>query len=112
MPVTIRRTHTVFGDSFRTKFKNAIMGSTVWLRPRKNNLQQMKWLVDYVVESQTDYIMFMLHSSEMMPGGSPTFQTKEDIEKLYADIAVLFKHMSKEYEGSTLKEYYKYKSGK
>ena len=27
--------------------------------------------------------MFILHSSELMPGGSPTFKTEKDIENLY-----------------------------
>ena len=57
--------------------------------------------------------MFMLHSSEMMPGGSPTFKTQESIEILYRDLERLFQHVSKNYEGITLREYCeKFESGK
>jgi hypothetical protein len=38
--------------------------------------------------------MFMLHSSELMPGGSPAFRTAAAIERLYADTEALFAHAS------------------
>jgi hypothetical protein len=36
------------------------------------------------------YLEFMLHSSELMPGGSPTFPDQESIEALYRDLEALF----------------------
>ena len=65
----------------------------------------MKWLLQYVENSDSNYIMFMLHSSEMMPGGSPTFRTSESIEKMYLDIEEVFRFASRSFEGSTLLEY-------
>ena len=64
-------------------------------------------MVDFnkLKEENTDYLMFMLHSSELMPGGSPTFRTNEDIEKLYSDLETLFAYISGFCEGKTLKEY-------
>jgi len=53
--------------------------------------------------------MFMIHSSELMPGGSPTFQTQESIEKLYADLEVLFSEASQHFEGITLRDFAKEK---
>ena len=42
-----------------------------------------------------------------MPGGSPYFQTNEDIEKLYKSLGAVMKYsVDKGYEGRTLKEYY------
>jgi hypothetical protein len=41
-----------------------------------------------------------------MPGGSPTFKTSESIEKLYADMEVLFARISNYFTGITLKNYY------
>ena len=50
--------------------------------------------------------MFMLHSSELMPNGSPTFSTDKEIEKLYKDLDRLFKYLDKKYIGQTLIDYY------
>lgn len=80
-------------------------GKTTWLRPRKSNLEDMLWLVEQIENSDRDYLMFMLHSSELMPGGSPTFQTEEQIEKLYSDLRILFERVAQGYVGVTLEEY-------
>jgi len=52
-------------------------------------------------------IMMMIHSSELMPGGSPSFKTETDIENLYSDIETVFKRISREYLGIGLEEYAK-----
>lgn len=110
IPMSIRKSNKMFLDdkSFRglaVSAYHAVKGQYLWLRPNGLNLNQMKWLVDYVENSDSDYIMFMLHSSEMMPGGSPTFQTEESIEKMYYDTEAIFKIASKNFEGVTLREY-------
>ncbi len=116
IPVTIRENHRLrslkdcgIRKSLK-KIKEAYNGyGPVWLRPRnyKENLEDMLYLVDKVYnEKKTDYLMFMLHSSEFMPDGSPSFKTVEDIELLYSNLEVLFKHISKNYRGCTFKEYY------
>lgn len=76
-----------------------------WIRPNGHNLDAMKHVVD---QAQNDnYIMFMLHSSEMMPGGSPNFLDKNSIEKLYDDMEAIFSYLHElKYEGGTLQEYY------
>ena len=38
-----------------------------------------------------EHIEFVIHSSELMPGRSPRFRTDESIERLYADLRVLFR---------------------
>ncbi len=80
-------------------------GKTTWLRPRNRNLEDMLWLVEQIENADTDYLMFMLHSSELMPGGSPTFRTGEQIEKLYGDLQLLFERIAQGYAGVTLEEY-------
>ena len=58
-------------------------------------------------EVETDYLEFMVHSSEMMPGGSPYFRTEKAIEKMYQDMEQFFAYVKElGYEGCTLKEYY------
>jgi hypothetical protein len=89
-----------------SQIKTIFFGSPVWLRPRGNNLQDMLFLVDYEKKSCDEYIMFMLHSSELMPGGSPTFRNAESIENLYNHLEILFSIISKDFQGITLKDYY------
>ncbi|MCL2800151.1 MAG: hypothetical protein FWD28_00130 [Treponema sp.] len=78
----------------------------VWIRPNGKNLSKMLKLCDYIKKSKSQYLMFMLHSSELMPKGSPTFSTNESIEKLYNDLEILFKHISHHFKGITLKDYH------
>ncbi len=49
---------------------------------------------------------FMLHSSELMPGGSPTFRSARDIEHLYDSLEILFENLSSWCCGRTLKEFH------
>ena len=78
-------------------------GKQLWLRPMKNNLNDIKKLIS--LERDSDYLMFMIHSSELMPGGSPKFKTKESIEELYDVVTEIFEIVSKTHEGCTLREY-------
>jgi hypothetical protein len=48
----------------------------------------------------------MLHSSELMPGGSPTFRTDSDIERLYEYLEALFEKLSAWCHGMTLAEFH------
>jgi len=49
---------------------------------------------------------FTLHSSELMPGGSPSFRDAMDIERLYEDLEILFGELSTWCRGMTLKEFH------
>jgi hypothetical protein len=77
-----------------------------WLRPNGRNIVSMKRIIDRMSASSHDYVEFMLHSSELMPGGSPNFKTHDSIEKLYNDLQELFSYaVDKGYVGSTLKDF-------
>lgn len=69
------------------KTKNSI---PKWFRPTRSNLSELLGIADYIYKIGVPYIEFMLHSSELMPGGSPTFKGKAEIEKLYKDLDILF----------------------
>lgn len=84
---------------------NRFWPTMIWLRPNGKNLGSMKWLVSKAIDQDRDYIMFMLHSSEFMPGGSSTFDTPQKIEKLFSDIEQLFKAIANDFVGATLSEY-------
>ncbi|VTP68619.1 Uncharacterised protein [Serratia rubidaea] len=80
--------------------------SVHWLRPSGNNLDQMKRVAERSLAEGHDYVEFMLHSSEFMPGGSPTFKNEQDIEALYRDLEQFFSWMHGIAVGKTLAEYY------
>ena len=77
-----------------------------WLRPRGDDRADLLRIVDEVAAEKRDYLEFMLHSSELMPGGSPTFRTVRDIEALYDDLEALFASLPGRFAGATLAEYH------
>ncbi len=77
----------------------------LWLRPNRKNLDEMLYLIEQYKNSDLDYLMFMIHSSELMPGGSPTFQTEGGIAILYEHLEIIFQEISKSYVGVGLEEY-------
>ncbi|WP_162510514.1 deacetylase [Treponema endosymbiont of Eucomonympha sp.] len=92
--------------SLISALKNMFIGKPIWLRPDGHNLKNMLALIEYLQYSDSEYLMFMLHSSELMPGGSPTFKTPESIECLYADLEISFTQIAQNFTGITLKKYY------
>jgi hypothetical protein len=60
-----------------------------------------------LLRSRTDsaYIEFMLHSSELMPDGSPIFRTERSIDRLYDHLEQLFAEAQDNYRGLTLAEF-------
>jgi len=78
---------------------------TRWLRPRGNGREDMLAILDDAVWEQRGYVEFMIHSSELMPGGSPTFPTRESIERLYDDLEAVFERASARFRAATLAEY-------
>jgi hypothetical protein len=79
-----------------------VMPEVHWLRPNGSNLKAMLHLVRRAVRENWHHLEFMLHSSELMPGGSPTFTTEASIEKLYDDMAVLFSEIAPRFSGVAL----------
>ena len=77
----------------------------LWLRPDGRNRQAMLRVLSTAQDQGRDYVELMLHSSEFMPGGSPTFPDDSSIERLYDDLAALFESASRAFEGLTLGEY-------
>lgn len=95
-------------NSFKTLVREGyhlLKGKQTWIRPSNSSLHQMKKMVKQVKNSDIDYIMFMLHSSEFMPDGSPYYKTEKDIELLFTVLNELFMFLSDDYQGITLKDY-------
>ncbi len=77
-----------------------------WLRPTGRNLAGMQRLVERGISLQSDCVVMAIHSSELMPGGSPSFPRAEDVEKLYDDLERLFRAARGRTQGMTLTEFY------
>lgn len=76
----------------------------LWLRPRLGNLSRMQWLLDEVLRQKRGYAQLVLHSSELMPGGSPYFPHAHDVEALYRDLDFLFGYARDRFNGATVGE--------
>jgi hypothetical protein len=90
---------------FGAKVMRRLFPTEHWLVPNRRNGGTMRALLSQARREGRDYVEFTLHSSEMMPGGSPMFQTRESIEKLYADMEALFDAARDGFIGQTLTEY-------
>lgn len=113
VPMSMHYKHTALTNTLKRLYNNLrgkqISPSVYWLRPNGKNLNKMKKVVDISLAKGNDYLEFMLHSCEFMPGGSPTFKTKEDVEELYRILEQLFSWLHKRTIGVTLSEYYQKK---
>jgi hypothetical protein len=85
---------------------NRLSPPTAWLRPTGHNGRRLCDVVDRVVDERRQYAEFMLHSSELMPGGSPTFPDQASIETLYADLELVFQGIRGRFRGATLSEFH------
>lgn len=115
VPMTIQYKHSGLMNSLKSGY-DRLRGkrrspSVNWLRPSGGNVENMKRVVRQSLDEGHDYVEFMLHSSEFMPGGSPTFATEQHIERLYQDLEQLFSWLSERTVGKTLAEYYWDKMG-
>ena len=112
IPMTIRRLHVMppkksgsLRETLGRVHSFVKPKRELWLRPTGRNLNDMIYLANHCLKENEDYIMFMIHSSELMPGGCWRFDTEEKIEKLYSDMEKLFSHISKDFTGATIGEY-------
>jgi hypothetical protein len=76
-----------------------------WLRPNGQNRNSMVAILDQALRERWPCVELMLHSSELMPGGSPTFQTERDVEGLYDDLELLF-GVAEAFRGKTLSDFH------
>ena len=103
VPATINKIRYIKKNSLKEVVK-FILGRNVWIRPAMFDNKEILTLI----ENNTSYVSeFMMHSSELMPGGSPYFKNEIEIELLYSNLEKLFKEVSKTHKGATLTEVYK-----
>ena len=113
VPVTVRENHRLHhnpGEGIKKAIRNryrSIKGQgKIWLRPDGRNIDDLLYLTNLIAESpRDDYLMFMLHSSEFMPGCNPRFSTEHEIDSLYNDLECLFDKISEKFDGITIGNY-------
>jgi hypothetical protein len=88
-----------------SRLGNLLNPSALWLRPNGRNREAMIDIAGRVLDEGRPYAQFMIHSSELMPGGSPTFRGADDIQKLYDDLGALFDSAKDRFVGATLAEF-------
>lgn len=80
-----------------------------WLCPvpllEKHSLDVMLELARRARDERPPHLEFMLHSSELMPGGSPMFQGAAQIDRLYESLEILFEELARGCRGMTLAEF-------
>jgi hypothetical protein len=115
VPMTVR-TSKLFRISpwaYRTpvlkRIARKISPSRRWLCPvpllEKHNDQALLSVARAMRDEVSTHVEFMLHSSELMPGGSPNFATPSDIDRLYDRLETLFEDVSTWCYGLTLREF-------
>jgi len=76
------------------------------LCPAESNLPGMLRAARGGRAEDAAHVEFTLHSSELMPGGSPKFRNARDIERLYEHLEILFEELSTWCRGMTLSEFH------
>jgi hypothetical protein len=76
-----------------------------WVSPAESDLKAMLREAHRARAEGAAHVELSLHSSELMPGGSPNFRSASDIERLYEELQILFENLSTWCRSVTLKEF-------
>jgi hypothetical protein len=91
------------------RFARRISPERRWLCPvplfEKRNDKSLLRAARAVRDPVRTHLEFMLHSSELMPGGSPNFRNASDIDRLYEELEALFEELSGWCRGMTLAQF-------
>jgi len=120
VPVTVRESgmHRRAPWAYRVpllrRYANRVSTGLGWLCPIQpllnaplgRNLEVMLQVARASRNEGVSHLEFVLHSSELMPGGSPGLRTASDIELLYEHLEILFEDLSTWCSGTTLREFH------
>ena len=84
---------------------NRLSPPQCWLAPTRNNGGLLVRVVEKSFAMKRPCVQLALHSSNLMPGGSPAFQKERDVEKLYESWHRLFSVVSTKFRGATVAEF-------
>ena len=75
---------------FRRALRLLGIARPIWLRPSYSKASDMKLLARRILEDGRAPANIIFHSSELLAGGSPYNQTKDDVERFYRELESLF----------------------
>lgn len=111
VPVTVRPSalHRRAPFAYKTpmvrRFANMASPGLRWLCPSQSSLKSMLQVACEAHADGVDHLEFMLHSSELMPGGSENYRDEAAIERLYEEMEMVFEAVSPFCTGMTLTEF-------
>jgi hypothetical protein len=76
-----------------------------WMMPTRYNASRMPAVLPRALRLGRPNVEFILHSSEFMPGGSPSFFEDAEVERLYERLDALFEEAGRRLRAATLTEY-------
>jgi hypothetical protein len=81
---------------------------TIWLRPSIFSFEEMKWLSDYLLDSDNQVLNMMFHSNELLAGTSPYVKTKKQEENFFLNLENILNYLifQKKLESKTLFGFY------
>jgi hypothetical protein len=112
VPMTIqpaalyRRARWAYRLPLLRRAANWISQGQRWLYPAKSPVDAMLGAAHQARAEGAVHLEFMLHSSELMPGGSPAFRSVAQLERLYDDLERLFENLRSWCRGATLSEFH------
>ena len=111
LPVSILRSPLhrfapwAYGTPFLRRWAWRLRPDRLWLYPDGSNLQHLLHIAEEARATGRPYLEMVIHSSELMPGGSPNGFDATRIETLYRDLQAMFSLIGKTFTGMTLSEY-------
>ena len=108
VPLTVLRTRRVFNMSWKHNIRTLLQGRNIQLRLATHSLKELQKLITRCAQNPLcDYMEFMLHSSELMPNGSPYFKNATDIDAMFQNMDDLYSFVARlGYMGVTLHDYF------
>lgn len=78
--------------------------------PLARNIDAMLAVARALRAERPAHVHFMLHSSELMPGGSPHVRHAADLDRLYDALGTLFDELARWCHGMTLQEFHAHRA--
>jgi hypothetical protein len=75
-----------------------------WMVPDRYNAERLPGVLPRALRLGRPYVEFAIHSSELLPGGSRSFVTEAEVERLFERVEALFEQAA-HLRGVTLGEY-------
>lgn len=91
--------------SVATRVLNRVFPPRCLLVPAEHSSRLLRKAARKSVALRPPCVQFALHSSNLMPNGSPLYRTERDVEKLYSELHKLFSFAKEKMRGATVTEF-------